>query len=196
MGSGHPQQQVRYHKGIEESLHEPICSNVLSISFVGFETQCLQSAHMQVTTLSMTGKPWMDQLTHGIRTKQTSCTLHELATGQQHFAWLAADPKRDQIFNSGMAQIDNVGRHPIPELTLLRHVMTCCDDCPSMIAVAQALVADYDWNQHQRILDIGGCYGSLLRRILSRHQQPVGLLFDQPHVSSLIWCGWHFAACP
>ena len=42
------------------------------------------------------------------------------------------------------------------------------------------MATDYGWNSHERIVDIGGAYGSFLAHLLSVNIKPRGVLFDQP----------------
>ena len=44
------------------------------------------------------------------------------------------------------------------------------------------MVLDYNWQRYQRVVDIGGAYGSFLARILRRNTKAAGVLFDQPQV--------------
>ncbi len=41
------------------------------------------------------------------------------------------------------------------------------------------MASDYSWNQHARIVDIGGAYGSFIGHLLTVHKRPRGVLFDQ-----------------
>jgi hypothetical protein len=45
-----------------------------------------------------------------------------------------------------------------------------------------AVAAAYDFNAFGSIVDVGGATGNLLVHILKEHQEPRGVLFDQPHV--------------
>lgn len=45
---------------------------------------------------------------------------------------------------------------------------------------AEAVVLDYNWRRYQRVVDIGGAYGSFLARVLRRNTKAAGVLFDQP----------------
>lgn len=44
------------------------------------------------------------------------------------------------------------------------------------------LVTDYDWSRFERVLDIGGAYGSMLEGILRVNTSAQGVLFDLPQV--------------
>jgi hypothetical protein len=48
--------------------------------------------------------------------------------------------------------------------------------------VADAIAAAYDFSCFNRIVDVGGGRGVLLKAILDVHAGPQGVLFDQPHV--------------
>ncbi len=45
-----------------------------------------------------------------------------------------------------------------------------------------AIVADYDWSLYDRILDIGGAYGSVLAALMQANPAAHGVLFDLPQV--------------
>ena len=47
---------------------------------------------------------------------------------------------------------------------------------------AEAVVLDYNWRRYQRVVDIGGAYGSFLARFLRHNTKATGVLFDQPQV--------------
>jgi SAM-dependent methyltransferase len=49
---------------------------------------------------------------------------------------------------------------------------------------AHALVEAYDFNQHQRILDVGGGTGSFLLAILGRYPMPAGTLYELPQAAA------------
>lgn len=62
-------------------------------------------------------------------------------------------------------------------------------NCHSLIKMCGGTVAldtfvkEINWLLYSRIVDIGGGYGSLLRKLLKDHTNLEGLLFDQPNVS-------------
>ena len=45
-----------------------------------------------------------------------------------------------------------------------------------------AILADFDWSQYTRILDIGGAYGSMVAALMQAHPAARGVLFDLPQV--------------
>ena len=45
------------------------------------------------------------------------------------------------------------------------------------------MVADYDWSQFDRFIDVGGAYGSLLAALMKAHPGARGVLFDLPQVT-------------
>ena len=47
---------------------------------------------------------------------------------------------------------------------------------------------DYNWWRYQRVVDIGGAYGSFLARVLRHNTRAAGVLFDQPQVASPLHC--------
>jgi tRNA A58 N-methylase Trm61 len=46
-----------------------------------------------------------------------------------------------------------------------------------------AIVAGYDFDRFDRIVDVGGGTGALLTQILAVHPHPSGVVFDLPHVA-------------
>lgn len=64
-------------------------------------------------------------------------------------------------------------------------------DWANVCAGLHVAVVDYKWNQHGRIVDIGGAYGSFLASILAKHAAPQGLLFDQCQASPWPSCNDH-----
>ena len=80
----------------------------------------------------------------------------ERAFGRGWFEWLSERPELSARFNKSMAGVFGME--------------------PPLVAEA------YDFSQFDSIVDVGGGNGNLLSHILSRHQGPSGLVFDQPHV--------------
>ncbi|MBF8270798.1 MAG: methyltransferase [Gammaproteobacteria bacterium] len=87
---------------------------------------------------------------------QTGKTGFNLAFGQGWFEWLSERPGLSTQFNQSMAGV--FGKEPL-------HV-----------------AAAYDFSVFDSIADVGGGNGNGLSLILSQHQGPRGLVFDQPHV--------------
>ena len=50
-------------------------------------------------------------------------------------------------------------------------------------AACKLLIADYDWSVYKRVIDIGGCYGSLMAALMVHVPSLQGVLFDQPQVN-------------
>ena len=80
----------------------------------------------------------------------------ERAFGMGWFKWLSEHPALSTQFNKSMAGVFGME--------------------PPLVAEA------YDFSMFDSIVDVGGGNGNLLSHILSRHQGPHGLVFDQPHV--------------
>lgn len=83
-------------------------------------------------------------------------TGFNLAFGKNLFEWLSEHPDLSTQFNESMTGV--FGREPI--------------------LVAEA----YDFSSFESVVDVGGGNGNALSLILSRHQGPHGLVYDQPHV--------------
>ena len=94
-----------------------------------------------------------DNLLYSVQTGQTS---FERGFGVPIFDWLAANPTQASLFNATM-----VGFHGME---------------PPAVAAA------YDFSGFQSIADVGGSTGNMLAAILSQYPQPLGILFDLPHV--------------
>src|SRR5262249_5718756 len=45
-----------------------------------------------------------------------------------------------------------------------------------------AVAASYDFSKVKTLVDVGGASGNLLATILGRYPEPLGILFDLPHV--------------
>lgn len=80
----------------------------------------------------------------------------ERAFGKGWFEWLSEQPELSTQFNKSMAGV--FGMEP-PQVA-----------------------SGYDFSVFKNIVDVGGGNGNLLSHILSRYQEPHGLVFDQPHV--------------
>ncbi len=76
--------------------------------------------------------------------------------GQRVFEYMAAYPAEAAIFNSVMTE--------------------------GSTGSSQALLAVYDFSRFERLVDVGGGHGALLRGILLATPQLQGVLFDQPSV--------------
>jgi phospholipid N-methyltransferase len=50
---------------------------------------------------------------------------------------------------------------------------------------AQAFAASYDFDKHERLLDLGGGTGSWLRAVLTNHEHLQGTLFELPQVAEI-----------
>jgi hypothetical protein len=98
---------------------------------------------------------WMSwlRLTDSVRTGETG---FDLEYGTDVWTFRATDPEETAVFNRAMNSMSD--------------------------AVADAVVATYDFNQFSRIVDVGGGGGLLLTRILAANPRLEGVLFDQPQV--------------
>jgi O-methyltransferase domain/Dimerisation domain len=108
------------------------------------------------TVLAMAG-PWMwkawEEFQYSVETGNTAM---EKVFGMPVFDYLAQHPQEAAQFSEAMVGIH--GAEPP--------------------AVAEA----YDFSSFGSIVDVGGATGNMLAHILVRHPQPVGILFDRPHV--------------
>ena len=96
-----------------------------------------------------------EQLAHSLETGQP-CV--EKAYGKPVFEWLPTVPDLAAIFNDAMTG--------------------------NAAHMHSAVIDAYDFAGISTLVDIGGGHGSLLSRILQRHPQMRGTVFDQPHVVS------------
>jgi hypothetical protein len=99
-------------------------------------------------------RAWGDLL-HSVR---TGAPAFPRQFGTDYFAYLAAHPEADRVFNAAMTGWTT--------------------------QLATAVVEAYDFAPFGTIVDVGGSYGTLLAAILSRSPQTRGILFDQPHVAT------------
>jgi hypothetical protein len=91
--------------------------------------------------------------------------LHSLKTGE--IAFYAA---------AGMSVWDYYAQHPEVG-KVFSQSMTSMGT-----AIAQAVVASYDFSQFNRIVDVGGAQGSLISTILQANPHLNGILFDLPEI--------------
>lgn len=106
--------------------------------------------------LSMSGQ-WQFRAWEDFPTSiETGNTAMEKAFGLPLFDYLAQHPQEATYFSEAM-----VGIHG-PE--------------PPTVAAA------YDFSAFETIVDVGGATGNMLAHILTRHPQPLGVLFDRPNV--------------
>ena len=56
-------------------------------------------------------------------------------------------------------------------------------------AGGNGILQDYHWGRYERIIDIGGAYGSFIADLLKANPKSTGVLFDQPQVCA----AWHAA---
>ena len=49
-------------------------------------------------------------------------------------------------------------------------------------------IADFNWKKFNRVLDIGGAYGSMLAAVLEDNPAATGVLFELPQVNMLRHC--------
>jgi hypothetical protein len=103
------------------------------------------------------GEPWWweswGNLLHSVQTGETAFDhLH----GMGFFDYLEQDPEAAEIFNANMTAMTGLE--------------------------AQGIVAAYDFDGIETLVDIGGGHGELLTGILRAHPGMRGVLFDQPRV--------------
>ncbi len=87
---------------------------------------------------------------------RTGDPAFERIFGQRFFEYLAAHPADAAIFNAAMTQ--------------------------GIAWTSHALLAAYDFSRFERLVDVGGGEGALLRDILRATPRLHGVLFDQPSV--------------
>lgn len=80
----------------------------------------------------------------------------EIAHGHSMWDYLKDRPDVEHEFSLAMASQDKMGIH--------------------------AVLTDYDWSQHSKIIDVGAAYGTFLSAILQHNAQLTGVLCDLPQV--------------
>ncbi len=108
------------------------------------------------SVLSLAGqwawRAW-EEFPHSVETGNTAM---EKAWGMPLFEFLAKHPQKASYFSEAMVGIH--GEEP------------------------PAVAAAYDFSGFETIVDIGGATGNLLTAVLARYPEPLGILFDLPHV--------------
>jgi hypothetical protein len=99
-------------------------------------------------------RAWGDLL-HSVRTGEPAFD-HQF--GMPIFAYFAAHPEADRVFNEAMTGWTT--------------------------QLAGAVVDAYDFSAFTTVVDVGGSYGTLLAAILRCNPGLQGILFDQPHVAA------------
>ena len=87
---------------------------------------------------------------------QQNAVPFELAHGESLWEHLKRKPDLEHEFSLAMASQDKLGIH--------------------------AVLTDYDWAQHSRVIDVGAAYGTFLVAILQRNSKQKGTLCDLPQV--------------
>ena len=122
--------------------------------------ECLRSdaAEPQGEWACLIGRPYFwqtwDHLLYSIQTgKNAFPDLHE---GKRVWDWRAQQPEESAIFDRAMMGNSR--------------------------AVAQSVLAAYDFGQYKAVTDIGGGNGAFLAALLAKNENTRGIVFDQPHV--------------
>jgi len=97
----------------------------------------------------------LGELAESVRTGQP---VFERAFGQRFFDYLGSHPDQAAIFNASMSH--------------------------GVAYTSPALLAAYDFSRFERLVDVGGGQGALIRDILSATPKLRGVLFDLPQVVS------------
>ncbi len=97
-------------------------------------------------------KPW-GELLYSVKTGKNA---FEKIFGKNLFEYLSEHPEKSVEFNEAM------------KTYTFTHV--------------DSLLDKYDFSQYKLIADIGGSHGLLVRRILAKHKEIKGILFDLPNV--------------
>jgi hypothetical protein len=93
---------------------------------------------------------------HGLDSLQTGEIAFDTVTGRSIWEHYAQHPEDGMIFSQSMSSMGS--------------------------AIAQAVVASYDFSRFNTIVDVGGAQGSLLSTILRTHPNLNGILFDLPEI--------------
>jgi DNA-binding Lrp family transcriptional regulator/predicted O-methyltransferase YrrM len=112
------------------------------------------SMHGLATMTSLLHLRAWPELLHSVRTGETAFAK---VFGHDVFDDLPTDPEAARAFDAAMAGYTT--------------------------AMSQAVVARYDFDGFERIVDVGGGSGVLLSSILGKFARPRGVTFDLPHVT-------------
>lgn len=87
---------------------------------------------------------------------QTGRPSFDKVYGMPVFEWFAKNPERSDVFNQSMSELTRT--------------------------VEPAVLEAYDFADCGTLVDVGGCFGSLLISILNKHKTLKGVVFDAPNV--------------
>ncbi|TDV38590.1 methyltransferase [Actinophytocola oryzae] len=96
-------------------------------------------------------------LEHSVRTGEVA---FEHVRRRSYFEHLRENPDQDALFNAAMSDLSRFDQ--------------------------DSIVTGYDFSRYSRIVDVAGGDGTLLKAILAGHPGPVGVLFDQEHVTATV----------
>jgi len=106
----------------------------------------------------MTGmKSWFQAYAEAMHSLRTGEPAFKHAVGVEFFDYMAANTEQGAIFNQAMTDFGQ--------------------------GVSNAVVHGYDFSGLERVIDVGGSHGSLIRAILHAYPEMRGVLFDLPHVA-------------
>lgn len=106
----------------------------------------------------MTGmKAWFQAYAEAMHSLRTGEPSFRLANGLEFFDYMAANQEQGAIFNEAMTDFGQ--------------------------AVSNAVVHGYDFTGLDKVIDVGGSHGSLIRTILHAYPEMRGVLFDLPRVA-------------
>lgn len=111
---------------------------------------------MRYAVLAQMGDDHSLGWSHGVHSLQTGEIAFDAVAGMPIWEHYAQHPEDGMIFSQSMSSMG--------------------------AAIAQAIVASYDFSQFNTIVDVGGAQGSLLSTILQAHPHLNGILFDLPEI--------------
>lgn len=100
-------------------------------------------------------RPWVDGLEAAIRSGEVPFVQSH---GEELFDYLDSQPEFDALFSSAMDTVEAI--------------------------TGSDYLHDFDWSRFDRLIDVGGAYGSKAIAILQHHPQMRALVFDRPQVAA------------
>lgn len=137
-------------------IFNEVSDRCFALTPLGATLQSNSSDSMRYFALAQMGYDHSLGWSHGLHSLKTGENAFESVAGMSVWDYYAKNPEDGAVFSQAMS---NVGS-----------------------AIAQAVVASYDFSEFKTIVDVGGAQGSLISTILKSYPHLKGILFDLPEV--------------